>query len=120
MVSSEFLQEAFPTLVSSKSSVKDAGEDVDDTSSIDSFHTADGPQTRTDILCLGLGSVKDSRPAQVQLAFLLLMADHFAQREGLEVSMQAYDPIWETEDEELLRHFGITVMLNNEVCEACK
>ncbi|PWN34216.1 uncharacterized protein FA14DRAFT_70336 [Meira miltonrushii] len=59
-------------------------------------------------LALGLGSVKDARPAQVQLAFFLLLCE----RLGVQ-HMQAFDPICGDEDFALLRSFKVVSLKEN-------
>lgn len=59
-------------------------------------------------LALGLGSVKDARPAQVQLAFFLLLCEHL----GIQ-HLQAFDPICGDEDFSLLTSFNVTSLKEN-------
>jgi SRR1 len=59
-------------------------------------------------LALGLGSVKDARPAQVQLAFFLLLCEHLGVQH-----MQAFDPICGEEDFSLLDSFNIVSLKEN-------
>lgn len=74
------------------------------------------------ILTLGLGSVKDSKAAQVQLAFLLIVRDkllnlHLQENGELSrqnsIKVQAYDPIFDQEDHKLLSALDITMTEEN-------
>ncbi|KAK0556609.1 hypothetical protein OC846_001054 [Tilletia horrida] len=65
------------------------------------------------ILCLGLGSVKDSIAPQFQLGYLLLMRELLAERLDDFVPVEAYDPIFKDSDEEMLQAFGIDVLEKN-------
>lgn len=59
-------------------------------------------------LALGLGSVKDARPAQIQLAFLLLLCDR------LRISdIQAFDPIFGQDDNALLASLNVKPLKEN-------
>jgi hypothetical protein len=80
----------------------------------DVFSSKCKDQWPSSILTLGLGSVKDSRVAQIQLAFLILVRDKLQSKEsqGI-VKVEAYDPIFEAEDEQLLHAYGIETSSTN-------
>lgn len=59
-------------------------------------------------LALGLGSVKDARPAQVQFAFFLLLCE----RLGVQ-HLQAFDPICGDEDFAVLKAFNVVPLKEN-------
>ncbi|PWN47534.1 hypothetical protein IE53DRAFT_371378 [Violaceomyces palustris] len=93
------------------------------------------------IICLGLGSPKDSRVAQFQLALLLIFRDHVDEilrsgstspnlseeivvdrlekvsggQESPKCSVEAFDPIFDREDRDLLSYFGVQAPLENKV-----
>jgi len=67
------------------------------------------------ILALGLGSVKTSKAAQLQLAFLLLVREKL-EKNGSDqrvVRVEAYDPIFDDEDRDLLTSLKITPLQFN-------
>jgi hypothetical protein len=59
-------------------------------------------------LALGLGSLRDSRSAQVQLAFFLLVCDRVQIKHR-----EAYDPISTEIEVKVLEHFGIQSLTEN-------
>nr|CAG4643558.1 EOG090X0FII [Ilyocryptus agilis] len=63
----------------------------------------------SDIVCLGLGRFSSCRAARYQLAFLLLLYDHF--RCPVEVS----DPVFSQEEKDFLKRLGLRVATIN--CE---
>jgi hypothetical protein len=81
------------------------------------------------VLALGLGSVKDSRASQLQLAFLLLVCEKLEKEHGGDgddatgssstidqkqaIQVEAYDPIFDEEDSKLLKSFQIAPLLVN-------
>lgn len=81
----------------------------------------EGEEIPCSILTLGLGSIKDSKAAQVQLAFLLIVRDklsHLLSQDGGDsrqdrIEVQAYDPIFNQEDHELLSALDITTTDDN-------
>ncbi|UZJ54330.1 hypothetical protein CBS101457_003650 [Exobasidium rhododendri] len=95
-------------------------------SSADSVDGIDLPDT---ILALGLGSVKDSKAAQMQLAFLLLVCERFRNDEDgagvdtecsntplkarVHIQAEAFDPIFDEEDCDLLLSYGIKPLQEN-------
>lgn len=88
----------------------------------------------TRITCFGLGSLENSRIAQLQLLLMLDLADRLnvsspcpaaSRRTRLNIllslrdvqitTMDAYDPAFTTMDRLLLKSYGITVLLANTV-----
>lgn len=65
------------------------------------------------IIALGLGKVAEGRNAQIQLAWMLEVAEtvsnHSCQKQTNEaLELLAYDPVFDAEDKQLLAAFGIT------------
>jgi len=67
----------------------------------DTFTSISKDDWPSSILSLGLGSVKDSRAAQTQLAFVLLVRDKLLSSHQ-DVKVEAYDPIFDSEDRKVL------------------
>lgn len=61
----------------------------------------------TTVLGLGLGSIKDSRAAQTQLAFLLILCDYLAEQTQLPLTIQSYDPVYDESDHTILSAFNV-------------
>ncbi|KDN50824.1 hypothetical protein K437DRAFT_254993 [Tilletiaria anomala UBC 951] len=62
------------------------------------------------IVCLGLGPVRDSRAAQLQLAFLLLLREVLVETSGTsgdQVPTVAFDPIFDEDDWAVLSNYSV-------------
>ncbi|KAJ3060503.1 hypothetical protein HDU98_003530 [Podochytrium sp. JEL0797] len=71
-----------------------------------------GP-TLMSCICYGLGSPRDSAISRHQLAFLLLLHDQFSF-----VQVEAYDPVFDEFDVDVLKRVGVDVLPGNE--KGCK
>ncbi|CAD6911814.1 unnamed protein product [Tilletia controversa] len=65
------------------------------------------------ILCLGLGTVRNSAIPQLQLALLLLLRDHLSTMLGDFCTVEAFDPVFTEDDRELLQALGVDVLEEN-------
>ena len=95
-------------------STGDAGRQMDMLlSAVDARQKGNDVRLPTSILALGLGSVKESRPAQLQLAFMLLVRDWLSEKGSRIVDVAAYDPVFDDEDRDLLAELAIRALDEN-------